>query len=136
HLLPGVFKARDLVAMATRDAARILKWKGLLGTISAGARADILVIDGMGNPADDPYDALIHAKETAIRVVMINGVARYGLPALMTLLSPDDQTVKVGGQSRKLFLKQATSDPDVAVVSLSKATSQMRDALLNIKTLA
>ena len=136
HVLNGLFKARDLVAMATRDAARILKWKGLLGTIAAGARADILVIDGTGDPADDPYDALIHAKETAIRLVMINGVARYGVPALMALLSPDDQTVKVGGQSRKLFLKQQTSDPDVAVVSLSKATSQLRNALLNITTLA
>jgi cytosine/adenosine deaminase-related metal-dependent hydrolase len=136
HVLNGLFKARDLVAMATRDAARILKWKGLLGTIAAGARADILVIDGTGGPADEAYNALIHAKETDIRLVMINGVARYGLPALMTLLSPDDQTVKVGGQSRKLFLKQQTSDPDVAVVSLSKAITQMRDALLNIKTLA
>jgi 5-methylthioadenosine/S-adenosylhomocysteine deaminase len=136
HVLNGLFKARDLVAMATRDAARILKWKGLLGTIAAGARADILVIGGTGGPADEAYDALIHAKETDIRLVMINGVARYGVPALMAQLSPDDQTVKVGGQSRKLFLKQETSDPDVGVVSLSKATSQLRDALLNIKTLA
>ena len=133
HVLNGLFTARDLVAMATRDAARILKWKGLLGTIAAGARADLLVIDGT---AGDPYDALIHAKETDIRLVMINGVARYGVPALMALLAPDDQTVRVGGQSRKLFLKQETSDPDVAVVSLSKATSQLRDALLNIAKLA
>jgi len=136
HVLNGLFKARDLVAMATRDAARILKWKGLLGTIAAGARADILVIGGTGGPADEAYDALIHAKETDIRLVMINGVARYGVPALMGLLSPDDQTVKVGGQSRKLYLKQETCDPDVAVVSLSKATSQLRAALLNIATLA
>jgi cytosine/adenosine deaminase-related metal-dependent hydrolase len=132
NVLNGLFTARDLVAMATSDAARILKWKGLLGTIAAGARADLLVIDGSG----DPYDALIHAKETAIRLVMINGVARYGLPALMTLLSPDDQTAKVGGQSRKLFLKQQTCDPDVATLSLSKATSQLGDALFNIATLA
>ena len=129
----GLFAARDLVAMATRDAARILKWNGLLGTIAAGARADLLVVDGA---TSKPYDALIHAKETAIRLVMINGVARYGLPALMGLLSPDDQTVTVGGQSRKLYLKQVTSDPDVAVLSLSKATSQMQDALLNIAALA
>jgi hypothetical protein len=67
---------------------------------------------------------------------MINGVARYGVPALMGLLSPDDQTVTVGGQSRKLYLKQVTSDPDVGVLSLSKAGSQLRDALLNIATLA
>jgi hypothetical protein len=134
HLLNGsIFAARDLVAMATRDAARILKWNGLLGTIAAGARADLLVIDGA---TDKPYDSLIQAKETSIRLVMINGVARYGLPALMGLLSPDDQTVKVGGQLRKLFLKQATCDPDVALLSLSKATSQMQDALFNIATLA
>ena len=132
QVLNGLFTTRDLVAMATRDAAHILKWNGLLGTIAAGARADVLVIDGTG----DPYDALVHAKETDIRLVMINGVARYGVPALMGLLSPDDQTVTVGGQSRKLYLKQVTSDPDVAVMSLSKANSQMRDALLNIATLA
>jgi len=107
-----------------------------LGTIAAGARADILVIGGTGGPADEAYAALIHAKETDIRLVMINGVARYGVPALMGLLSPDDQTVKVGCQSRKLYLKQETCDPDVAVVSLSKATSQLRAALLNIATLA
>ena len=40
NVLNGLFSARDLVAMATRDAAAILKWKGWLGTIAAGARAD------------------------------------------------------------------------------------------------
>ena len=93
--------------MATRDAAAILKWKGLAGTIAAGARADLLVIDGTG----DPYDALIHAKETDIRLVMINGVARYGLPALMTSLAPDDQTVKVGGQIAKALPEAADIRP-------------------------
>ena len=97
-----------------------------------GARADLLVIDGSG----DPYDALVHAKETDIRLVMINGVARYGVPALMTALAPEDQTVKVGGQSRRLFLKQETADPDVAALPLSKATTQLSDALLNIAKLA
>jgi hypothetical protein len=131
--LNGLFTARDLVAMATRDAAAILKWKGLAGTIAAGARADLLVVDSV---ASDPYDTLVHTKETGIRLVMINGVARYGLPAVMTPLSPDDQTVKVGGQARKLYLKQQTSDPDVAGIALSKAASQLSDALLNIAKLA
>ncbi len=130
--LHGLFSTRDLAAMATRDAAAILKWKGLAGTIATGARADLLVVDGTG----DPYDALVHAKETGIRLVMINGVARYGLPAVMTQLAPDDQTVKVGGQARKLYLKQQTCDPDVALLPLSKAASQLSDALLNIAKLA
>src|SRR5262249_40323771 len=77
------FSDREIVAMATRNAAAILKWQAALGSIEPGKRADLLVIDGA---ADDPYASLIEAKETAIRLVMINGVARYGLPALMTRL--------------------------------------------------
>ncbi len=133
HALNGLLNARDLVAMATRDAARILKWEGVLGTLGAGKCADLLVIDGTSG---DPYDALVRAKETDIRLVMINGVARYGVPALMGPLAPESQAVSVGGQSRRVFLKQETLDPDVAVVSLRTATSQLRDALLNIAKLA
>ena len=133
HALNGLFTARDLVAMATRDAARILKWDGALGSLGAGKCADLLVIDGTSG---DPYDALVRAKETDIRLVMINGVARYGVPALMTPLAPEDQTVTVGGQSRRLYLKQETLDPDVAVLPLSEATAQLRKALLNIAKLA
>ena len=46
HMLDGLFSARDLVAMATRDAAAILKWHKALGTLEAGKRADVVVIDG------------------------------------------------------------------------------------------
>jgi hypothetical protein len=67
---------------------------------------------------------------------MINSVARYGTPAVMSALAPDDQTIKVGGQSRKLFLKQDLGDPDVASVTLRTATSQLSDALLNIAQIA
>src|SRR6185295_39337 len=122
-----------LVAMATCDAARILKWDKVAGTIKTGSRADLLVIDSM---AADPYQALLQARETDIRLVMINGVARYGWPEVMTQLAPNDQTVRVGGQMRKLFLKQATGDPDVAQVSLSQATNALRDALHDIAKLA
>ncbi|HEY7099772.1 MAG TPA: amidohydrolase family protein [Terriglobales bacterium] len=133
HVLSGLLSARDLVAMATTEAARILKWDGAVGTIAPGARADLLVID---EKTGDPYDALIRAKETNIHLVMINGVARYGTPGLMTALAPDDQTVRVGGHSRKLYLKQETADPYVDAVSLSTARKQLRDALLNIAKLA
>jgi 5-methylthioadenosine/S-adenosylhomocysteine deaminase len=131
--LKDLFTARDLVAMATRDAARILKWDGLLGTIAPGARADLLAIQ---STVADPYEALLRAKETEIVLVTIDGVARYGTPALMTPLAQGGETVSVGGESRRLFLKQAAADPDVASVSLSVATSQLSDALLNIAKIA
>jgi cytosine/adenosine deaminase-related metal-dependent hydrolase len=133
HVLGGLLSSRDLVAMATSEAARILKWDGAVGMIAPDARADLLVIDGA---TGDPYDTLIRAKETNIRLVMINGVARYGTPALMTALAPEDQTVSVGAESRKLYLKQATGDPIVDAVPLSTAREQLRDALLNISKLA
>jgi cytosine/adenosine deaminase-related metal-dependent hydrolase len=133
HALAGQFSARDLLGMATRDAARILKWQAALGTIEAGKRADMLIIDGV---TGDPYDALIRAKETNIRLVIINGVARFGLPELMKEWTPKGQTVQVGGQTRWLFLKQETADPDVAQVSLSTAAAALSEALHDIAKLA
>jgi 5-methylthioadenosine/S-adenosylhomocysteine deaminase len=131
--LNGFFKAREIVAMATRDAARILKWDKVAGSIKAGARADLLVIDGVNT---ESYKTLLEASEADIRLVMINGVARYGRLDIMTELAPTDQTIKVGGETRRLFLKQETADPDVGQVSLSKATDQLRTALNDIAKLA
>ncbi len=133
HVLNGLFTARDLVAMATRDAARILKWDKALGTIETGKRADLLVLDGV---AADPYDALLHARETDLRLVMINGIARYGVSTLMRALVPKSDIVRVGGQTRRLFLKQETADPDIAPVSLSDATETLRRGLHKLAKLA
>jgi cytosine/adenosine deaminase-related metal-dependent hydrolase len=131
--LNGLLSARDIVAMATRDAARVLKWDKALGTLSRGMRADLLVLDG--TPAD-PYLALLKAKETDLRLVMINGIARYGVPSVTKALAPTDQSIRVGGQSRRLYLKQDTGDPDVAPVSLAKARTTLKGALAKIAKLA
>jgi 5-methylthioadenosine/S-adenosylhomocysteine deaminase len=133
HALNGQFSARDLVGMATCEAARILKWDKVIGTIEAGKRADLIVIEGT---AADPYDALIRARETDLQLVMINGIARYGAPEVMRQLAPNDQTIRVGGQIRRLFLKQETADPDVAQVSVGRATDTLRAALHDIAKLA
>jgi cytosine/adenosine deaminase-related metal-dependent hydrolase len=131
--LHGLFKTRELVAMATRNAAQILKWSTAAGSLSPGKRADLVVIDGASG---DAYEALVHARETDVRLVMINGVARYGTKELMGALVPQDQTVKVDGESRRLFLKQETADPAVIPVALSTAVDTLRDALQNIAKLA
>src|SRR5205085_2924647 len=80
-----VFSDRDLVTMATRTAAEILRWDHLLGSLEAGKRADLIVI--AGNDAD-PYAQLLTARETAIRLVVINGVPRYGEVELMQRFGP------------------------------------------------
>ncbi|NMG29506.1 amidohydrolase family protein [Aromatoleum evansii] len=133
HMLDGFFGARDLVAMATREAAAILKWDKALGTLQPGRRADLLVIDGT---AGDPYEALVKAKETSIRLVMINGLARYGTPGMMSALGAAGETLRVGGRLRCLNLMQPTADPDVAAVSLKQACRTLRAAFRNLPALA
>ncbi|MGC4097896.1 MAG: amidohydrolase family protein [Nitrospira sp.] len=132
-MLGGLFSARDIVAMATREAAKILKWQASLGTLEPGKRSDVLVITGQ---TGDPYEALIHAKETSISLVMINGIARYGATTLMNALSPKGETVKVGGKSRRLYLRQETGDPDVDQISLRTARSTLQKAFHDLPKLA
>ena len=119
--------------MATRDAARILKWERAVGSLEAGKRADLLVIDGASG---DAYETLLRARETDIRLVMINGIARYGVPEVMTALAPEGETVRVGGKSRRLYLEQKEADEAVRPVSLRTATRTLRDALRHIDRLA
>jgi len=133
HAGEGLFSARDVVAMATREPAKILKWHDALGSLEVGKRADVVVIAGQ---EDDPYEALIQAKETSICLVMINGVARYGLPKLMASLVETGETVRVGGKTRRLFLQQETADPDVAPVSLRTARSALEKAFQDLPKLA
>src|SRR4030095_4878428 len=80
QILNGLFKTRELVAIGTGRAAHILKWQGAWVSLEAGKRADILVIDGT---AQDAYDTLVRAKDTSIRLVIINGRPRYGSPRLL-----------------------------------------------------
>ncbi|MEO8450443.1 MAG: amidohydrolase family protein [Gemmatimonadota bacterium] len=131
--LGGLFSEREVVAMATRNGADILKWSKALGSLEAGKRADLLVIDGT---SDDPYRALIRATEKSVQLVMINGVARYGITPLMEALSPGGEKIKVAGESRRLFLTQETADPDVRQVTLKTATSQLKKAFRDIVKLA
>jgi 5-methylthioadenosine/S-adenosylhomocysteine deaminase len=133
QILGGRFSAKELLAMATRDAAKILKWDRALGALEANMRADLVVVNGN---VGEPYEAFIRAKETDISLVVINGVARYGVPPAMQALGAKGEPLKVGGQSRQVFLQQATGDPDVAQVTLKAATTKLSRAFKDLKTLA
>ena len=132
----GAFGDRDIVAMATRDAAAILKWDQALGSIEAGKRADLLVIDGA---TGDPYGALIKARETSIRLVLINGLPRFGRRALMQRLGVTGEAIRIGGQTRLLNLKQPTADSadgTDGALSLADARQTLADALKRLPELA
>jgi len=130
----GIFSSEEICAMATRTAAAILQWQAVLGTLEAGKRADVLVVDGA---AGDPFDHLIDAKETDVVLVVINGVPRYGTAALFSALGVTGaESVAVGSAARKFFLKQDTADPQVGTISLADATAALTDALGRLPQLA
>ena len=74
---PGVLPARDVVWMATREGARALGQEGEIGSIEAGKRADLILIDNSGPqliPAPDPWSTIVYAaRGTDVRSVIVDG---------------------------------------------------------------
>lgn len=129
----GVFTDRELLAMATRNAAEILKWDKVLGSIEAGKRADIFIISGRRG---DPYARLLESRETSIILVIIDGVPRYGRVSLMERFGSGTERLKVGSAERMMNLMQETADPVVGALKLSEARARLRDGLSRLPELA
>ncbi len=127
--LGGFLADREIIALATRNAAAILRWDQSVGSIEKQKRADLAVWAGRHN---DPYGALIAADETDLKLVVINGIPRCGDPALMKKLGVAGESVKVGKEPRTLFLEQKTASGPVTSITLGAATKTLTDALKNL----
>jgi cytosine/adenosine deaminase-related metal-dependent hydrolase len=117
----GVFTDAELVAMATCDAAKILRWDRALGTLAAGFKADVTAVTGTSG---DPYTTLIDATDEDLAVVVVDGVARYGRTALMKALRPragGALETGVAGIPATHAVDLARDDPDPAVGNLELA---------------
>ena len=71
----NVFSEFELVQGVTSNAAISAGWNEHLGAICDNFMADLLVIEGQGG---NPYKRLIEATEKDVKLVMIDGQARYG----------------------------------------------------------
>ncbi|GAA0596182.1 amidohydrolase family protein [Streptomyces crystallinus] len=131
----SVFSDQELVAMVTRDAARILRWESALGSLGAGKRADLVVVDGAEG---DPYTCLVDARDKDIRLVVVDGVARCGSKRLMHALAPGQTLEPVPGMSADhvLHLHDGTADTIVAGLTLADATDRLTGALADLPALA
>lgn len=127
------FTDRELVAMATRNAAKILKWEHALGSIEAGKRADLLIVAGR---TGDPYAHLLKARETDIGLVVIDGAPRYGRLSLMKRFGEGTERCTVGRAQRVLNLAQAAADPVVGALTLKAARARLQDGLHRLPELA
>jgi 5-methylthioadenosine/S-adenosylhomocysteine deaminase len=124
-----VWTSREIVAMATINAARIVKWHNELGSIEPHKRADLIVVDGR---LGDPYDQLIAARETSMSLVIINGIPRCGTRQLMAAFDGHTETLRIGDALRVLNLAQATGDPLVGAISVAEAQERLVDALAHL----
>jgi 5-methylthioadenosine/S-adenosylhomocysteine deaminase len=77
RLGPGALPARDVVWMATREGARALGLDHEIGSIEAGKRADLILVDrGRAHLASspDPWSSIVYSgRGTDVRLVMVNG---------------------------------------------------------------
>lgn len=128
-----LFSDEQIVAMATRNAAKMLGWDAALGSIEANKRADLLVIKGQSKK---PYQTLIEARETDIRLVTIAGTPRYGVESLMNRFGPGTEKWTVGGENRVLNLAQEDADPVVGGLTLQAARDKLQDGLHRLPQLA
>ena len=125
------FSDRDLLAMATVNAAKILRWDAHVGSLEAGKRAFVVAIEGT---KADAYATLFEATEENVRLVVIDGSARYGDAALMTKLGSAGETLKVAGKSRTVCL--ADDQPGAPAITLGDATAALTDAMKKLPLVA
>jgi hypothetical protein len=122
---------QDIVAMVTSTAARIIKWDALVGSIAAGKRADFTVIAAPASA--DPYSSLINARETDMVLLMVDGRAVLGTPALMSALGQSGESIKLGAAKR--IVNYGAGDPRVPPLTFAETQAAMIDALARLPTL-
>lgn len=86
---PGALTARDALWMATREGARALGLDQEIGSIEAGKRADLIIVErdrAHLAPDTDPWSTLVYAaRGTDVRLTMVDGeilVRDFGLTGI------------------------------------------------------
>jgi len=105
---PGRLPARDVLALATRDGARLLGLDAAVGSLEPGKRADVVVVESErlhAVPGLDPLGTLVYSTRASdVRHVLIDGkfVVEHG-----TLTTLDESTVIADAlrQARRLRLR-------------------------------
>lgn len=114
-------KAKDLVAMTTKNAAAAVALSGKIGSLTVGALADLMVV---GRMKADPFASIVAARPKDVRLTMIGGRVLYGDAALKPAAPalPGCETLVVCGVSKFVCVAETT------------ATSKLDQTLVQIKS--
>lgn len=103
------FTERDLVLMATANAAALAGLSSQIGSLAEGHAADLMILRRGDPPThpdgrqDDAYWTITHSSPEDVELVVIGGRAVYGDPHLMQQFGPDpSETLFLCGATRSL----------------------------------
>jgi cytosine/adenosine deaminase-related metal-dependent hydrolase len=124
--LGNLWKPEELVAMATSQAAGVLRFEDKIGALRKGLHADVLVLAG---DAKRPYEALLSARLPQVRLVVVRGKALYGDPALMQKLEPNAycESIKVCSTPKVVCVKE--KETDTTNHKLAQSLGEIENAL-------
>jgi 5-methylthioadenosine/S-adenosylhomocysteine deaminase len=105
---PGTLSARDAIWMATREGARALGLEKDIGSIEAGKRADLIIVERDRPhmaPDRDPWSTLAYAaRGTDVRLTMVDGevlVDRFSLARIdVAAITAEARTAAAGLYAR------------------------------------
>jgi 5-methylthioadenosine/S-adenosylhomocysteine deaminase len=83
---PKIFTARELVQMATANAAKLARLDAKIGRLEQGLVADYVVV--RRGTRTDAYETLIYAAHADILAVAVGGRPLYGDAAMMRAINP------------------------------------------------
>ena len=83
---PRVFTGREIVQMATTNAAKLAKIDAKVGRLEKGLVADYVVV--RRGTRTDPYETLIYAPHTDMMIVAVGGRPLYGDATMMKAVNP------------------------------------------------
>jgi 5-methylthioadenosine/S-adenosylhomocysteine deaminase len=101
---PPPFTEKDLVMMATANAAKLVNLSGEIGSLAPGHAADLIVLRKSGaDGGHDAYWTITHASPQDLELVLIGGRALYGDAALMEPFgAASGEVLQICGASKKL----------------------------------
>lgn len=119
----GRLTSRDIVDMATKNAAVVLGLSDKIGTIKKGMLADIMVVHGSRTA---PYDAVTAASAKDVVLTLVGGKALYGDAELRAVGAggPSCESFDTCGTPKFLCAAEA-----LATDKLNQTYAQMKDIL-------
>jgi hypothetical protein len=104
----SILTTKDIVEMTTSNAASVLALSNTLGRLAPGYKADLVVV---GGDTSVPYDALVAAWPSTVRLVMVGGVVLYGDNQLEVAgpSNPGCEALDVCGRAKFLCTAESSS---------------------------